>query len=172
MSVDVVCNPATGTLFALGITSVTCTATDDSGNISSNTFNVTVQDTTAPIITITSPAATNYTLNQVVQANFTCTDLVGVTACSGTVSNGSSIDTSSLGDRTFTVTASDAAGNTSSISVNYKVISTSNHICHAWHCLYFPAYWRPPWKCFPWPVPRDLWWTWTKYAAPRPYWRW
>ncbi len=47
---DVVCTPASGSTFALGLTTVTCTATDDAGNSSSATFKVTEQDTTPPVI--------------------------------------------------------------------------------------------------------------------------
>jgi len=48
--VDVVCSPPSGSVFPLGVTAVTCTATDDSGNQTVKTFTVTVKDTTAPVI--------------------------------------------------------------------------------------------------------------------------
>lgn len=45
------CTPVSGSLFAIGITQVHCTATDASGNPSTpGVFNVTVQDTTPPSI--------------------------------------------------------------------------------------------------------------------------
>src|SRR5207253_887270 len=45
------CSPASGALFALGATTVTCTATDAAGNAAAPaTFKVTVRDTTAPAI--------------------------------------------------------------------------------------------------------------------------
>ena len=50
------CTPASGSTFPLGATTVTCTATDASGNTGSTTFTVTVADTTAP--TITTPDGT------------------------------------------------------------------------------------------------------------------
>ena len=40
--VDVTCQPASGSVFAPGMTLVTCTATDDSGNSATSTFTVTV----------------------------------------------------------------------------------------------------------------------------------
>jgi len=40
--VPVVCNPPSGSFFAMGPTTVTCTATDDSGNSTTHTFVVTV----------------------------------------------------------------------------------------------------------------------------------
>lgn len=46
------CTPASGSLFSIGTTAVSCTATDDAGNTSAaGNFSVTVQDTTAPVIT-------------------------------------------------------------------------------------------------------------------------
>src|SRR5947209_336335 len=45
------CIPSSGSTFPLGVTMVTCTATDTSGNHAQCTFNVTVLDTTPPHIT-------------------------------------------------------------------------------------------------------------------------
>src|SRR5207248_3170169 len=47
----IVCSPASGSTFAYGMTTVTCTATDGAGNTNACTFVVTVVDTTAPSIT-------------------------------------------------------------------------------------------------------------------------
>jgi hypothetical protein len=62
-SVDVACAPASGSLFAFSApgpttTSVTCTATDDSGNKDSASFNVTVQDTSPPVFPPDFPGTT------------------------------------------------------------------------------------------------------------------
>ena len=46
----VTCVPPSGSTFAIGVTMVTCTATDASGNASQCSFNVTVQDTTPPVV--------------------------------------------------------------------------------------------------------------------------
>ncbi len=48
--VDMVCNPPSGSVFPLGVTTVTCTAIDDSGNQTVKSFTVTVKDTTPPAI--------------------------------------------------------------------------------------------------------------------------
>ena len=49
--VAVDCLPASGSTFPLGDTTVTCTATDGSGNTATSTFTVTVSDATPPVIT-------------------------------------------------------------------------------------------------------------------------
>jgi hypothetical protein len=48
--VPVQCTPASGSTFALGTTTVSCSATDDSGNSATGSFNVTVVDSTPPQI--------------------------------------------------------------------------------------------------------------------------
>jgi beta-lactam-binding protein with PASTA domain len=87
------------------------------------------KDQMAPTITITSPAdEAVYTLNQPVKADYSCVATEGseLASCTGTngtsaVSNGGPIDTSTAGSNSFTVTATDNAGNTNSLTHNYKV---------------------------------------------------
>ena len=45
----------------------------------------------------------------------------GLDTCVGTVANGHAIDTSTLGDHTFTVTATDQAGNVTTTVSHYSV---------------------------------------------------
>src|SRR6202035_3556593 len=49
-TVAVSCLPASGGLFPLGPTTVTCTSHDAAGNTASSTFTVLVRDTTPPTI--------------------------------------------------------------------------------------------------------------------------
>jgi len=52
------CDPASGSAFALGETTVTCNATDSGGNAAEPvTFVVTVSDTIAPVVNVTSPVS-------------------------------------------------------------------------------------------------------------------
>lgn len=77
-------------------------------------------DTTAPVITISTPAAgQHFAQGQSVASSFQCSDGTGsgVSTCAGPAT----VDTSAPGTRTFTVTASDVAGNGSSKSVDYIV---------------------------------------------------
>ena len=82
-------------------------------------------DRKAPTVTITSPAANaTYQLNGSIAASYACTDSgSGVASCQGPVANGSPIDTSSTGTKTFTVTSTDNVGNTTPATVTYSVVS-------------------------------------------------
>src|SRR5207302_8366961 len=51
-AVSIVYSQSPGTTFALGTTTVTVTATDAAHNASSKSFEVTVVDTTAPLLTV------------------------------------------------------------------------------------------------------------------------
>ncbi|HEX6021954.1 MAG TPA: hypothetical protein VFZ00_08155 [Solirubrobacter sp.] len=82
------------------------------------------QDTAAPAINIASPAdGASFTVGQVVNASYACTDDPGpVTECAGPVASDAPLDTSEAGTFQFTVTARDAAGNTSTRTHNYSVV--------------------------------------------------
>ena len=120
-----------------GGTTLTCSATNGAGL--SNSVSVTIKiDTTPPTISLTRPppppANTNYLLNTVVTAAYTCADaLSGLSApCVGVatnttagtpptaVPNGASLP-SPVGAYTFAITATDVAGNSSVITANYAV---------------------------------------------------
>lgn len=48
---EVTCRRSSGSVFPIGTTPVTCTATDDAGNVSTATFTIEVRDTTPPVLT-------------------------------------------------------------------------------------------------------------------------
>ena len=87
-------------------------------------------DTTAPNVSIATPAdGATYTQGQVVNASYSCTDEVGgsgIATCAGPVANGAPIDTATAGGHTFTVNATDVAGNPGSDSANYTVTAPSS----------------------------------------------
>jgi uncharacterized delta-60 repeat protein len=122
----VACLLSTDTLdtTSLGDKSITVTAYDNTGNVSTVTVPYTVTDQTAPTITLTTPAdGATYAAGAVVNADFACTDQAGasgVASCVGTSAAGAAIDTTP-GTHTFTVTAVDGAGNTSSLTHTYEV---------------------------------------------------
>ena len=80
-------------------------------------------DKKAPVVRINKPVnGAKYKLGEPVDADYHCTDGgSGVEACVGSITNGSSIDTSSIGTKTFQVTANDKAGNTTSAAHSYSV---------------------------------------------------
>ena len=121
----------------LGEASVTVTALDHAGNQTVVTHTVTVVDETKPTISVTTPAeGAEYELGEEVLADYSCADEPngsGLDSCVGSVANGAAVDTASLGDKTFTVNASDEAGNTRSKSVTYTVVDATPPEHHRHH---------------------------------------
>lgn len=109
---------------AAGPKSFTATVTDAGGNTATQTVNYVVDGST-PSLSITSPEqAATYRQGDVVHAAYSCTDVDGdadLTTCAGPVADGAAIDTTTGGKRTFTVTATDIAGNTATTTVVYTV---------------------------------------------------
>src|SRR6185369_14904141 len=115
--VGTVCSPASGSFFPKGTTTVTCTATDSSGNTASCTFTVTVNDTQPPVITCpANKTGKTVTINDpcvVVTFTITATDnCPGVT----TVCTPASGSCFPVGTTTVTCTATDTSGNTATCS--------------------------------------------------------
>ena len=54
----VLCWPLPGMTFPIGVTKVTCVTSDKSFNLAAGSFNVTVTDKTAPVITLAKPSTT------------------------------------------------------------------------------------------------------------------
>jgi hypothetical protein len=104
---------------------VTVTARDHAGNQTTVTHTVDVVplDLTPPTVHILSPLdGAVYLLDEEVSADYSCSDGAGVATCAGPVPDGAPVDTGSVGSREFTVTASDAAGNTASATSRYRVV--------------------------------------------------
>ncbi|HAX82219.1 MAG TPA: hypothetical protein DCY40_06615, partial [Actinobacteria bacterium] len=87
------------------------------------TFAVKV-DTTNPEVVILSPAhGGTYLLGQAVPADYRCADAgSGVQSCIGLVPDGVPFDTAAVGSKSFSVTATDFAGHSSSASAIYHVV--------------------------------------------------
>jgi hypothetical protein len=112
----------TGTL---GEHTFTVATADNAGNTGSSSVTYTVVDTTEPGISLTTPVdGATYGLGQLVSAAYSCADEAGgsgLATCAGPVANGAPVDTSSLGKKSFTVNATDNAGNPASKTVSYTV---------------------------------------------------
>jgi hypothetical protein len=102
------------------------TASDVAGNTATATTTYTIVDRTPPSIVITTPAnGAFYTQDDSVIASYSCADQPagsGLLSCSGDLATGAPIDTSTVGSRTFTVTATDNANNTATNSSSYRVV--------------------------------------------------
>jgi mannan endo-1,4-beta-mannosidase len=84
-----------------------------------------VTDTNAPTIQLNTPWPNMVVgVGEDIRADFVCADAGGsrLDSCTGTVDPGQPVDTAAAGTKTFTVTASDAAGNPSSFVRNYDVL--------------------------------------------------
>jgi hypothetical protein len=116
------CTPASGTAFAQGTNTVTCTATDASGNTASASFKVIVNtDKTKPTITCPANITTNTCASTaVVTFTPTVSDNCSGVTYSCTPASGTAF---AQGTNTVTCTATDASGNTASAS--FKVIVTA-----------------------------------------------
>ncbi len=146
------CTPTSGSLFSVGTTPVTYTATDDSGRTATRTFNVTVTDNSGPIITGCKDIVVNATSSCDAKVSWV---EPSVADC-GNVTMVSSHDpgqTFTLGKTVVTYTATDENGNTSSCKFNVivedktapvfehcltEIIATADGTCAA------VAIWQPP----------------------------
>jgi HYR domain len=108
--VNTTCSPASGSVFPLGTTTVQCTASD-SGGSTSDTFAVTVADTTAPDLRLPRDFTVQASSNDgaAVSFNASALDLVdGAVSVSCSPESGS---TFSIGTTSVSCTATDAYGN-------------------------------------------------------------
>jgi len=119
------CTPASGSIFAVGTTTFQCSTQDGAGNPSSASFTVTVQDTTAPVLTVPGniTGAATSAEGRVVTFTATATDVV---TTSPTVDCApSSGSTFAIGETVVTCAAADAAGNVATGSFTVTVTSTT-----------------------------------------------
>lgn len=108
---EVSCTPASGSTFALGTTAVSCTAADTRGNTTVETFDVTVQDTTAPVLELPADLSVGATsaAGATVVYGATATDVVdGSVPVTCSPASGS---TFAPGTTAVTCSAVDRAGN-------------------------------------------------------------
>jgi hypothetical protein len=109
---------------------------DNAGNVEATKLIAFKVDADKPTVTITRPAdGAVYKLGKPVKANYKCADKAsgsGLDTCVGTVPKGSLIDTSTVGNHSFTVTATDKAGNQTTKTVHYQVV-------YAWNGFFAPV---------------------------------
>jgi len=119
-------SPASGSTFVVGTTTVTATATDASGNSSTCTFNVIIEDNEDPVITCPANIAVNADpalCTAVVSFTATATDNCGAATVTYSPASGSAFP---VGITTVTATATDNSSNTSTCT--FSVTVTDNQL--------------------------------------------
>lgn len=120
------CTPASGSVFPVGTTTVTCTATDADSNSAECSFDVTiVADDIPPVVTC--PGDTTLECTGDGQATYTFAP-VATDNCDPdptVVSDPPSGSSFPLGTTTVTVTATDAVGNSSQCTFDVTVVDTT-----------------------------------------------
>lgn len=114
-----------------GTQTFTVTATDTSGNVTTESVTYTVvapppADTTGPTVGFTPPSGTTVAQDSSLVVTYACSDEQGgsgVTSCEGSVPSGTSLSTATPGARTVTVTATDGAGNVTATTATYTVVT-------------------------------------------------
>jgi len=126
-SASLECTPASGSVFPYGTTTVNCTATDAAGNTASGSFNVTVDDDTAPVISGAQDIdVTTFTMSADVDysAGITATDAVDgarPVTCTRDDDPTSSSTIFGYGSWGITCTAADSQGNVATAGFNVNV---------------------------------------------------
>ncbi|MCP5518014.1 MAG: HYR domain-containing protein [Verrucomicrobiales bacterium] len=124
----VTCNPPSGSFFPTGTTTVNCTATDAAGNASACSFDVTVKDDEAPVITCPADLTLG---NDPGQCGAVVTfAVIAIDNCSGTTVSCTPASDSFFPTGTTLVncTATDDAGNFSTCSFSVTVEDTEDPV--------------------------------------------
>ena len=118
------CDPQPGATFTIGVTRVSCSATDPHGNHASGSFSVTVADTTPPTLKLPGPLTAEATSSTGASVAYTVS---ATDVATGTITPKCSPPPGPfpLGQTTVTCTATDAHGNRTSGSFSVTVADTT-----------------------------------------------
>ena len=120
------CVPASGTAIPLGPTTVTCTATDASGNQASDSFQADVHLNTAPVLSVPSDMTREATSAAGAAATYTATATDAEDASAPTpICSPASGSTFPLGTTTVACTITDSGGLADSGSLHVTVVDTT-----------------------------------------------
>jgi hypothetical protein len=125
-AVVVACSPASGSTFPVGVTAVTCTATDTASNTSVCSFAVTVVDAEAPVVVCPADVTTKATSNAGAVVSYTAPTATDNCGAASVVCAPASGSTFGIGVTTVTCTATDTAGNTAECSFGVTVDLMAN----------------------------------------------
>ena len=114
---NVACSPASGQTFPLGTTTVSCSATDTTGNTSRATFDIRVVDRGAPTVSVPGSITKEATGSSGAVATFSVTASDAIDPSPSVSCNKASGATFPLGTTQISCTAKDASNNTSAPAV-------------------------------------------------------
>jgi len=114
--VSTTCFPLSSSVFPIGSTTVFCTATDSAGNVGFASFVITVQDSTAPVVTVPGDFTVSAMSLFGSSVPFSVSALDDIDGVLNTTCTPPSRSTFAIGSTTVTCTATDSAGNIGSAS--------------------------------------------------------
>jgi len=127
-----ICSSASGSTYAMGQTSVTCNASDSTGNTVSGSFTITVVDTTAPQLTLPADLAVDATLSTGIVVDYLVSAIDSVDQSVDVICTPLPGSVFSVGDSSVSCQAIDNSGNLTSgnflVSVKLPVATTSTVI--------------------------------------------
>jgi hypothetical protein len=125
-SLPVICTPASGSVFPLGTTAVSCSATDTALNTTSGSFNITIVDTTGPAVSIAPTTQTieaDNSLGAIANYIASAVDIVDGSLASACSPLSGSVF--AIGTTTVSCSATDMASNTGSSTATVIVRDTT-----------------------------------------------
>ncbi|MBL4828126.1 MAG: HYR domain-containing protein [Spongiibacteraceae bacterium] len=123
-TIDILCSPASGSNFKLGITTVNCQASDSDGNTTSDSFEITIIDTTSPLLTLPNDLVNEASSSLGASVSFNAQASDKVDGASSVSCNPASGTTFPLGESSIKCTAWDKQGNTTIGLFNVTVIDS------------------------------------------------
>jgi HYR domain len=120
-SPTVSCTPPSGSIFPLGKTTVSCTATDASGNSATGSFTITVVDTTPPTLTLPANKVVDATGPRGAAVSYTVAATDTVDASPAVICSPPSGSVFAIGTTTVRCTATDASGNAATATFTVHV---------------------------------------------------
>jgi hypothetical protein len=123
--VPVTCGHASGSVFAIAVTTVQCTASDSHGNTANGSFTVTVRDTTPPVLSLPANITAEATSPAGAAASYSATSNDLVDGSRPVTCNPASGSTFPLGTTTVQCTATDTRNNTAHGSFTVTVRDTT-----------------------------------------------
>ncbi len=115
------CTPPSGSTFPITVTTVTCTATDAHGNTGTDSFTITVHDTTKPTVSVPADITADATSPNGASVSFTATANDNIDGSIVATCNPASGATFPIGTTTVACTATDAHGNAGNASFKVTV---------------------------------------------------